>query len=1852
MLIRYKQYYLCSFFILVILLLSCTEDLFCLVSKVKTNNFIDSHTDFFSDPYDTINKVTKKGYDQTGLNFKKKQQTTTFSESDRSTPWSNAFNFKKVWGTTVDPRTGVLSAWVKTGSMLSNLGHGPDINLQVSYSSNALANLDGLGTGWNWNLTHFNLKTHQLTTSFGQNVYLHKQPDGHWWSLYHKFHDMYIQGDISTHFIITYANGLRETLNHQGYEVRLEQQDGWSVYFSYKPGTHLLQSIKDDEGHSIKLYRTKNYISVISQGNQGKPVVVLIHKKNNKLRSITLSSFGNYSDHGIYFNYTQHFMTNIDYPTGLKDRVIYNCSDEVKVPVRNISSLHALCTVIKEVANPGFGQPAMVNCYHYGKTNHNEHNYLGFNAGMNISEYASKDRLFEAPASYNYMTEQDNGIIREIRTYNKYHLMTDEKQVSDRTGHILSAVHYFFCRKDQRDGCAHISFADLPVFYSFPLKIVTQVWGDISDTPAVTTVMADYDSQGRMIRQTDSFGRVKINNYCPLKGDEACPAAAKGWTLGSLTESTTLYPAHTKSNMTSLSPIITRNYYHREINHNRTGYISVLDHQIQQAGKQQLTTTYYYYDNSKNLLTYGLLKKSILTGQQNGVELSGSVRKDYFYVKSPDSYTKTTYNTIELDQSKRQKSPYITISLFTNQVLKTEDTEKKDTDLYYNDRWDRLIRTERAIGTVFAASIHYNYTISENLNQVLITAVNGLQKKVRFDGAGRILTSFTEVIDKTGKQQPDHWWPVEKNRYDRYGRIAKKFSYIIDVSGHETMLEITQDYDDTGRAVQVHRPDGVTTVIRYDDSDRCVISYQQNTQNERSVISVSKANILSEPVKQWILPATKIPLSSVKSLCLRSYKKPEAQVSVITYDGFGRQITVRDPAGRMIRQRYDALGRLTDTIDPAGNRVHKVYNLTGQVIQSWIYPVSGGYYLLSSAGYNRAGQLIWSAGEDGKHTSYTYTMDGQIATVTTPSGHVFSWQYNNLNLPVSELADNQQQWIADYNPVTLNLCKKTDITGVTTYIYRDDGLIQQSTHTGKNNYPNYQLLWQYDNNRRIISTTDISRNKTNTQYDGLGRIASINYQPYQNGHTETLFLPAYDGFSRIQHIDYGSRMQRTFHYDLWGHKDHIIDIQNKSLLSEWVMNYDVDGNITMLSQKTQKTQYKILHYQYDVLDNLVGMYCQGSSGLPLCPHDTSFTSTKQIQTPVITRQHYTFTPLNRLASVQETLQFMEKKQTVIKVTGYHYTDFSAPLRLQQIDTTWNQKRSNVQNFFYDDMGNMTVDGQNNHIRYNRMNEVIEVVSSTGRQSNYTYDSSRNKVMERSQNDISYLFYRGDALINEKIISLGQNINIIGYLGVAKTTDGLISEYYENSYKGDIIGILRKNDDGEYKFSQRNIYSPYGMLWCKKLKTLPLYKQTLQGFDGERTDASTGWIFLGNGNRTYNPTGRYFLSEDPAGDGYTFGSNNPIMNTDPSGNSPQWLGEAFKWAGYISTMGLSALHQRWANITASVIQTGCTVATLGATVASAGSAALAGVIAGTVTIGSIPVVAAAMPVNKGLNIAGKIIGMTEVAITVATSLAGFMCFSAAGERVAAEDIPLGKIPFGMLKANQATNVVAGDEPAVLPSLVSTASTVVTSPSLTSLSLSQFLEQSPCFHRILDFSCLWFDDRQSVADTWVLLRSSPFAGNIACDTGCILLVYQLSGQALDISELAEFLCERQKFIPGDQLLPDHPYIEALKHILKSANKVSYHAYSYNIVTFSLDKLKDLFYRSDCLLLTGYNHMAVVKKLTKSFGRDVLKWEVSQFGDDGMTTIRVNSNTLNKEIFPNPLRDELLLNAYMRIKVFSEE
>ena len=257
-----------------------------------------SHNDFEISFFKRTNYTYKKmrvPYKKKGSNIKSEHLSTTKSKlnnsaGDDNSVWSNAFNFNKLLGSEVDPQTGTFFAFFKAGSLRGNLGHGPNINLKLNYHSNTIGDPDGIGYGWSWNLTHFNLITNQLTTAYGQSFYLENHGKNNWEPRYHKLKDMKITGDKNTHFVISYANGIRETLSHQGYIAQIEQQDGWSVHFIYKQGTHLLKTIVDDLGNKISLIRRQGYLFVTSHSSHGQPVIVRIGAQDHQVRKLALLS--------------------------------------------------------------------------------------------------------------------------------------------------------------------------------------------------------------------------------------------------------------------------------------------------------------------------------------------------------------------------------------------------------------------------------------------------------------------------------------------------------------------------------------------------------------------------------------------------------------------------------------------------------------------------------------------------------------------------------------------------------------------------------------------------------------------------------------------------------------------------------------------------------------------------------------------------------------------------------------------------------------------------------------------------------------------------------------------------------------------------------------------------------------------------------------------------------------------------------------------------------------------------------------------------------------------------------------------------------------------------------------------------------------------------------------------------------------------------------------------------------------------------------------------------------------------------------------------------------------------------
>ncbi|MCY4329222.1 MAG: hypothetical protein OXC48_03950 [Endozoicomonadaceae bacterium] len=939
----------------------------------------------------------------------------------------------------------------------------------------------------------------------------------------------------------------------------------------------------------------------------------------------------------------------------------------------------------------------------------------------------------------------------------------------------------------------------------------------------------------------------------------------------------------------------------------------VLDHQIHQSGSARIITNRYYYSDTHDVLTYGLLQKTIVKKVYDNLSsLPAEQIRHYYYTLNRDGYSKTLYSTIELGKGRLQQLPAVTISQFTNQTLEQANAAGTNITRYHYDDYGRLIQKDVAVNTAFATYIHYQYNIAPRLNQILITSANGLQKKIIFNSAGKKLQEWNEIVSVTGRAELGQWLLKKQFEYDRYGHIFKDISYVISSLKKQNKLITVYYYDDMGALTQVTLPDGQRVFKLYNDSEQCMISYRMSQHNQRSVISIVHYNTLNKPIQKITLPAFQGSLSAVKKLCYHEKWQQGVQVVNTTYDGFGRVISTTDPAGRTITTIYNSLGEVAVTKDSFGHEIHYFYDLSSHLINaSKQYKTSSGVagWLMYAAQYNPAGELMWKTNAFQQRTTYTYTTDGNPATITTSEGHIISFRYNLLGLPIASYIDGKLQLKNDYDPITALLIKKTDSTGTTRYLYSDDGMLQQEIHTGENGYPDYHLKWFYDLNRRLIAVTDINDNKTLTQYDSLGRITALYYQRLHH-QRQLLARNRYDDFSRTTSIDYGSGMYRTLSYDNYGRRYQVKDMLNNQLLSKWYYSYDIVNNIVQLKQQGNNNQTGLLNYRYDEQNNLIAMSCHGSTGLPFCPRDTAFTDSGLNNAPVIISQHYHFNPLNRMTEVNEGLQDSSGKATLSKVISYHYYK-NMPLRLQRVSTSWNNNLSVSKSFSYDKAGNMIMDGENNQINFNPFNQIVRIITTQGKYSYYNYDASGKEVLEKTAFSKHYFFYRSHRLINENIQTRqDQTTHIIGYQNIARTMDGVVDQYYEKNYKGDITGVLTRSSSGDqYRLSQSNTYSPYGMSWHHPGVIIPFYQQLLTGFNSERSDPVTHWQFLGTGHRTYNPYQHYFVSEDPAGDGYSFAANNPIMNTDPDGN----MSKSLKIINYITTLGLGAIHKRWVEV---------------------------------------------------------------------------------------------------------------------------------------------------------------------------------------------------------------------------------------------------------------------------------------------------------------------------------------------------
>jgi YD repeat-containing protein len=256
---------------------------------------------------------------------------------------------------------------------------------------------------------------------------------------------------------------------------------------------------------------------------------------------------------------------------------------------------------------------------------------------------------------------------------------------------------------------------------------------------------------------------------------------------------------------------------------------------------------------------------------------------------------------------------------------------------------------------------------------------------------------------------------------------------------------------------------------------------------------------------------------------LDTFTNPVGGVTHYAYDANNNLIQVTDPRGIVqIQNTLDSSGRVTKQVRPDGGTLTFAYTLANPLVP--VTPVLGTIisdsqgvtagYRFNVNGYvtdvtSTQGQTTHIALQDGTNirsnvvvasaiTTYTYDPNGNILTITDPTGRTttFTYEYTFNNITsITDPAGNKTTYAYD---ALGNLTSVTDANGNTTASQYDaNGLLTQITDPLK-----AVTSFAYSASGDLISVTDPLNRTTKHAYDPLSRL-TLTIDPLNRRTTAT-----------------------------------------------------------------------------------------------------------------------------------------------------------------------------------------------------------------------------------------------------------------------------------------------------------------------------------------------------------------------------------------------------------------------------------------------------------------------------------------------------------------------------------------------------------------------------------------------------------------------------------------------------------------------------------------------------------------------------------------------------------------------------
>jgi RHS repeat-associated protein len=654
---------------------------------------------------------------------------------------------------------------------------------------------------------------------------------------------------------------------------------------------------------------------------------------------------------------------------------------------------------------------------------------------------------------------------------------------------------------------------------------------------------------------------------------------------------------------------------------------------------------------------------------------------------------------------------------------------------------------------------------------------------------------------------------------------GEKTTYKRDGNGNVETIERPAPSETTQKSTFKHAANG--------DLESATNPLGRETKFEYDIYGDLKAEIDPEGDKTtWTYNKDGEQLTEVSPRGNEEGAKAEEFETKTERDSRGRPIKITDPLGHETKFVYDKNGNLESTTDALSHTTKYTYNADDE--QTKVELANGN---TTETAYDSMGQVKSRTNGNGYTTKYERDSLGQLTETIDPLERKTKREYDGagrlkksedaLGRTISYTYDNANRLTkVDYSEAST-----TDVT----YKYDKDGNVLEMTDgTGT-------MSKTYDQLGRLTEVKNGAKEVVKYKYDLGNQKTEITYP---NGET---VKQAFDKVGRLEKVTDWLAKETTFAYNRDSQVKAIIFPSTTSNVDEY--SYSRDGQISEVSMKKKAEVLASMTYTRDKLGQIEK---STESGFPAVPE-----------------YKYEYDARNRLTKSNGTTFEYDKASNVTKISSATYTY---------------------------DKGDQIATASTGTFEFNKLGQRVKEIPTGEEASTYSFDQAGNLIESKTPGNENTFKYDGTGLRTKEtknastypmvwdstaglplLMRKGNDYFVYGPGGlpIERITSG--SAYYHHH---DQLGSTRLLTDSTGAVVGTYRYGPNGEFWEHTGA-----QTTQMGWAGQfRMSTGNQLIYLRA--RTYDPATAQFLTRDPlvaaSGETYSYGRDNPVNATDPTG----------------------------------------------------------------------------------------------------------------------------------------------------------------------------------------------------------------------------------------------------------------------------------------------------------------------------------------------------------------------------------